>query len=276
MCSSAGEREIKKEYQLFDGFIIDIEGVLIKGETVIPGSLETIDTLNRLKKKLIYLSNISDQIREEVSEKLIKLGFLIDTNQIITSAYAAVLFLKKTYSHIKNVFLLGTNSFGHELTTNGFNIVSHHKDAQAVVVGLDFELNYLKMCEAAKAIKNGSLFIASNLAKIKLTSDSYIIGPGFTVKGLEYVTGKEAVLVGKPSRFMFSLALDEMDLAPNRVLTIGDKLGQDIYGGHAVGTDTCLVLSGATKRSESLIKSKKYKPNFIIEDISQLLELKRN
>jgi 4-nitrophenyl phosphatase len=272
MCGSA--RKIKKEYQSFEGFIIDIEGVLIKGETVIPGSLETIDILNQFKKKIIYLSNISDQTREEVSQKLIKSGFSIDTNQVITSAYAAILFLKETYSYVKNVFLLGTNSFRHELTANGFNIVSQHKDAQAVVVGLDFELNYLKICEAAKAIKNGNLFIASNLAKIKLTTDSYIIGPGFTVKGLEYVTGKEAVLVGKPSQFMFNLALNEMDLEPYNVLTIGDKLEQDIYGGHAVGTRTCLVLSGAAAGSDLLIKSKKYKPDFIIEDISQLVEIK--
>ena len=180
--------------------------------------------------------------------------------------------MQETYPYVKNVFLIGTNSFRHELTTNGFNIVSRCKDAQAVVVGLDYELNYWKICEAAKTIKNGSLFIASNLAKIKLTSDSYIIGPGFTVKGLEYVTGKDAVLVGKPSQFMFQLALNKMNLQPNKVLTIGDKLEQDIYGGHE-GTRTCLVLSGAAGQSYPLIKSKKYNPDFILEDFSQLAEI---
>ncbi|MGD2085284.1 MAG: HAD-IIA family hydrolase [Candidatus Aminicenantes bacterium] len=264
--------KIKQVYHGFSGFIIDIEGVLIKGETVIPGSPETIDTLNRLKKKLIYLSNISDQTREEVSRKLVKFGFVIDPNQIITSAYAATLFLKEAYSYVKNVFLIGTNSFRQELTANDFNIVDHHIDAQAVVVGLDFELNYLKMCEAAKAIKKGSLFVASNLAKIKLTGNSYIIGPGFTVKGLEYVTGKEAVLVGKPSQFMFKLALKKLNLEPYHVLTIGDKLEQDIYGGYSIGTRTCLVLSGAAGRSDIPGKNENYKPDFVLEEISHLLE----
>ena len=270
MCSTPGE--IKKEYQSFEGFIIDIEGVLIKGETVIPGSPETINTLNQFKKKLIYLSNISDQTREEVSQKLIKLGFSINTRQIITSAYAATLFLQETYPHVKNVFLIGSNSFRHELTASGYNIVNHHKDAQAVVVGLDFELNYLKICEAAKAIKNGSLLIASNLAKIKLTSDGHIIGPGFTVKGLEYVTGKKAVLIGKPSQFMFRLALNEMELEPGKVLTIGDKLEQDIAGGQSMGTGTCLVLSGAAGWQDRLIAREKYKVDFIIDRISRLQE----
>jgi HAD superfamily hydrolase (TIGR01450 family) len=268
MCGPAGK--IKRQYQRFEGFIIDIEGVLIKGETIIPGAAETITALKQLKKKLIYLSNISDQTQEEVCEKLKRLGFPIDPGGIITSAYATVLYLQETYPHIKNVFLVGTPSFERELTANGYRVVDQHNHAQAVLVGLDYELNYSKICEAAKAIKNGSLFIASNQAKIKLTTDSYIIGPGFTVKGLEYVTGKDAVLVGKPSKFMFHLAITKMDLPPHKVLTIGDKLEEDIHGGHAVGTSTCLVLSGAAGRSHPLIKSKKYNPDFIIENISQL------
>jgi HAD superfamily hydrolase (TIGR01450 family) len=269
MCGPTGK--IKEQYRQFEGFIIDIEGVLIKGETIIPGAAETITALNQLKKKLIYLSNISDQTREEVGEKLKKHDFPIDPGEILTSAYATVLYLQETYPHIKNVFLVGTPSFERELAANGYRVVDRHNHAQAVLVGLDYDLNYSKICEAAKAIKNGSLLIASNQAKIKLTTDSYIIGPGFTVKGLEYVTGKNAVLVGKPGKFMFHLALNKMDLPPHKVLTIGDKLEQDIYGGHTVGTGTCLVLSGAAAQSYPLIKSNNYHPDFIIEDISQLV-----
>jgi HAD superfamily hydrolase (TIGR01450 family) len=180
--------------------------------------------------------------------------------------------LKENYPVINKVFLIGTNSFKRELTNYGFAIVNDHKKTEVVVVGLDFEINYHKICEAAKAIKKGSLFVAANLAKMKLTSDSYIIGPGFTVKGLEYVTGKKAVSVGKPSQFMFSLALNEMHLEPHNVLTIGDKLEQDIAGGQSIGTGTCLVLSGVTTRQDTLIAGKKYKLDFIVESISRLLE----
>jgi HAD superfamily hydrolase (TIGR01450 family) len=270
MCGPAGE--IKKQYQPFEGFIIDIEGVLIKGEMSIPNAQKTIDTLIKSKKKLIFLSNISDLIRDEVSKKLIKLGFNIAPTQILTSAYATVLFLEENYPGKRNVFLIGTDSFKNELTDNDFNIVDNYKKADTVIVGLDYQLNYTKICDTARAIKNGSLFIASNLAKIKLTGNNYTIGPGFTVKGLEYVTGKKALLVGKPSKFMFGLALDKMGVPANKVLTIGDKLEEDIFGGNEIGTRTCLVLSGATSRSDIRLKKNAYKLDFIIETISELIE----
>jgi HAD superfamily hydrolase (TIGR01450 family) len=262
---------LKPVYREFAGFIIDIEGVLIRGETPIPGAAETIAHLNRLKKKSVYLSNISDQTRAGVARKLVKLGFAIEPRQIITAAYAAVLYLKITCPGVKNVFMIGTDSLREELTGSGFQVVSRHPDAEAVLIGLDYDLNYLKMCEAAKAIKNGSLFIASNLAKIKLTDDGYTVGPGFTVKGLEFVTGQEAVLVGKPSPFMFELALTQLELEPRQILTIGDKLEEDIKGGHLAGTSTCLVMSGDASQESLTAEGKGIEPTFVVENISRLL-----
>lgn len=262
--------KMKKEFRHFEGFIIDIEGVLIKGQTVIEPAPAVIRTLNELNKKIVYLSNISDLTRAEVSGKLNKLGLDIHQDQILTSAYATVLFLKKTCPGKKNVLLIGTDSFRNELTDGGINVVESYNDADTVVVGLDPELNYKTIGEAVKAIKNGSLFVASNLAKVKLTSDGYITGPGFVVKGLEYVTGKEAVLVGKPDKFMFGLALNKLELPPNKILTIGDKLEQDIYGGNMIGTRTCLVLSGASTESDISRQPEDRKPDYIIEDISGL------
>lgn len=264
--------KIKNAYRQFDGFIIDIEGVLIKGQTVIAPAPAAIRTLNELHKKIVYLSNISDLSRAEVSEKLNKLGLDIHQDQILTSAYATGLFLKEAYPEKKNVFLIGTDSFRDELINGGINVVECYKDADTVVVGLDPELNYNKIGDAVKAVKNGSLLVASNLAKVKLTSDGYITGPGFVVKGMEYVTGKEAVLVGKPGKFMFSLALNKLGLKPGKILTIGDKLEQDIYGGKQVGTCTCLVLSGASARSDISDDCHENKPDYIIENIAEIVE----
>jgi arabinose operon protein AraL len=264
--------EIKETFRHFEGFIIDIEGVLIKGQTVIAPAPPVIKSLNELNRKIVYLSNISDLTRAEVSEKLDRLGFDIEPDQIITSAYATALFLKEVYPDKKNVLLVGTDSFREELINGGINVVECSSDADTVVVGLDTELNYNKIGEAVKAVKNGSLLVASNLAKVKLTSDGYITGPGFVVKGLEYVTGKQAVLVGKPDKFMFGLALSKLELPPKKILTIGDKLEQDIHGGKQVGTYTCLVLSGASGRNDLSHEGEKNKPDYIIETIAEIIE----
>jgi len=98
------------------------------------------------------------------------------------------------------------------------------------------------------------------------------VGPGFTVKGLEYITGKTAELMGKPSSTIFNYCLNKLELSPERVLMVGDKLEQDIYGCNAVGTATCLVLSGASHKADLKITDKKYKPTFIIEHVGKLIE----
>lgn len=261
--------KINETFQRFDGFIIDIEGVLIRGRAVIDPAPAVIDTLNDLNKKVVYLSNISDLTRAEVSGKLNKLGIHTRPDQILTSAYATVLFLRDRHPGKKNVFLIGTGSFRDELINGGFNVVESYRGADTVVIGLDPEISYNKIGDAVKALKNGCLFVASNLAKVKLTSDGYVTGPGFVVKGLEYVTGREALLVGKPGDFMFRLALDKLGLSPHNVLTVGDKLEQDIYGGNKIGTRTCLVLSGASTARE-IPDDGDRKPDYVLEDVSGL------
>jgi HAD superfamily hydrolase (TIGR01450 family) len=263
--------KIKSEFKGFKGYIVDIEGVLIRGEISIPFAVDTINTLIELKKKLIFLSNISNLTREEVFEKLLKIGFRIKPAQILTSSFATVLFLKNLYPDKKRVLLIGSDSFKKELTSSGFEVVKNFKHAHAVVIGLDFHLNYKKICEAAKAVRNGSLFIAANIGKIKLTNEGNVIGPGFTVKGLEYITGEKALLVGKPGEFIFKLALEKLRLSPSKVLTIGDKLEQDIKGGKTVGTATCLVLSGATGARDIEIYENGSMVDYILKDICELL-----
>jgi HAD superfamily hydrolase (TIGR01450 family) len=264
--------EIKREFHPFAGFIIDIEGVLIRGDTLIPPALKAIAVLQELEKEIIFLSNISDLTRVEVAAKLHQLGFAIPPHRVMTAAYAAALFLQEKYPGKKSLLLIGTSSFQKELSDLGFIITEDSAAAEVVVVGLDYQLNYQKICEAAKAIKKGCLFVAANLAKVKLTSDGFVVGPGFTVKGLEYATNRQAQLAGKPSHFMFKQAIGQLGLPPDQVLTIGDKLEEDIFGGFSIGTSTCLVLSGATDKNEILNRCKDYRPDFILEDLSELLE----
>jgi HAD superfamily hydrolase (TIGR01450 family) len=275
MCGPAAkvrELKLRETFQGFGGFIVDIEGVLIKGERLIAGAPEALAALGEAKVEPVFLSNISDLTRQEVAARLKRLGLDIPAHQILTSAYATALFLAEKYPAVKRLLLIGSDSFGQELTARGFNLTADHEQADAVVVGLDYALNYEKICAAARAIKRGSLFIAANLAKIKLTADNYTVGPGFTAMGLTFVTGKSPEVVGKPSAFMFRLALDRLGLKPAEVLTIGDKLEQDIYGGRSMGTAACLVLSGAAARSDIAGIDRDHRPDFILDSIVDLLE----
>ena len=258
-------------YDQFDGFIVDIEGVIIRGEQTIEDAPRVVEALTR-SKRVVFLSNISDLSREDVHWKLQRLGFEIQPDHLVTATWATVQYLREKYPNRRQCYLIGTTSFKRELMQNGFEITSETEGVDFVVVGLDYELTYEKICGAARALKNGALFIATNLAKIKLTSEGYTIGPAFTVKGLEYVTGRSAEIIGKPSEPIFKSCVNKLGLAPDRILTIGDKIEQDIRGGKGIGTRTCLVLSGATTAPDLDALEAADRPDYVISTIGELLQ----
>jgi putative hydrolase of the HAD superfamily len=60
-------------------------------------------------------------------------------------------------------------------------------------------------------------------------------GPGVTV---EVVTDSGIVGVGKPDPRVFRATIDALDLAPERILHVGDSVHYDVDGGAAVGLRT--------------------------------------
>ncbi len=262
---------LNQKFAGYSGFILDIEGVLIRGDRVIEPAIAAIDTLKRWGK-VVFLSNISDLSRQEVGQKLLRMGFNIGTDEIVTANFATIQYLKKEFPNKNKCLLIGTDSFAEEMEQAGFELVDYNNNnADFVVIGLDYDLTYDKICAAAATIKNGARFIATNIAKIKLKSGGYTIGPGFTVKGLEFVTGHMAKIIGKPSPAIFQYCADKLGLPSDRILTIGDKLEQDIIGGKSIGSATCLVLSGASNRSEAENCHPERQPDFIIDHLGKLI-----
>lgn len=61
-----------------------------------------------------------------------------------------------------------------------------------------------------------------------------------------YYAGKggEVRVMGKPSTVIYQMALDEMQVAANEVVAIGDSMEHDIAGAAAMGIDSLFVAGG--------------------------------
>ena len=76
----------------------------------------------------------------------------------------------------------------------------------------------------------GAELIALEKDRYWMDRDGLSLSAGPFVSALEFATGKHAVVMGKPSRSFFELALMDMDLRPEEVAMIGDDIFTDIAG----------------------------------------------
>jgi len=67
-------------------YLIDMDGVIYRGGTLIPGALEFIESLRRLDIPFRFLTNNSQRTRRDVAARLQRLGMNVDDEHVYTCA----------------------------------------------------------------------------------------------------------------------------------------------------------------------------------------------
>ena len=91
------------------------------------------------------------------------------------------------------------------------------------------------------------------------------------VGAFEYATGRQATLVGKPSRPLFETAARSMGLALSEVAMVGDDLQTDIAGYRALGIRAFMVRTGQYRADE--VEGAEVGPDRVIDSVSALPNL---
>ena len=88
------------------------------------------------------------------------------------------------------------------------------------------------------------------------------------VAALEYATSKKSVLIGKPEKNFFNLAIEDMKLKNEEVVMIGDDIFADIEGAKNICLSTVQVKTGKfQKKDETNVH---LQPDYRINSISEL------
>ncbi|KAJ8036126.1 Haloacid dehalogenase-like hydrolase domain-containing protein 2 [Holothuria leucospilota] len=193
----------------------------------------TYSPLRASSLKIKFVTNTTKESKQSLHDRLTRIGFKIDQDEIFTSLTAA-----RNYVEKKNArpFLILS-----EDAKRDFEGISTH-DPTAVVVGLSPEsFNYETLNKAFRLILEGASFIAIHKAKYYKRPDGLALGPGPFVQGLEYATGVKAAVVGKPEEAFFHEALQSLDCKPEDALMIGDDVAGDVEGAQLAGMRGILV-----------------------------------
>lgn len=242
-------------------FVIDLDGVVYKGDKLIPGADEGLMKL-RKKGRIFFTTNNATMHREEYAEKLMRLGIPASPYEILTSGYVAAVHIK-TYYDDARVFLIGEEGLKRELEEQGVGV--GQRNCSLVLTALDRGFNYNKLARALKFIQKGAPFLATNLDNVLISESGLLPGAGAIVSALKTASKKEPILIGKPSDIMADFILTKAGVKPEEILIIGDRLDTDIAMGKNFGMKTALVLTGYTKEED--LRNSRIKPDYVLDKL---------
>ena len=231
--------------QKFYGVMFDIDGVLEFQGKAYPGAVELLDFLRKKGVKIRILSNSTLKSRKVCTVRLNRHGFRVSEEEVITASWATARYLRTLNPKSCWVMLKGKGLDEFK----EFNM--DDKAPQYIVVG-DYreEFKFENMNKALKLLLQGVNLIVMIPEKVDHSLGGVELTVGAYGKMLEDATGIKATYIGKPSIYMFDIALDSMGIDRAKVLMVGDRVSTDIIGAKQAGIPSVLVKTGEFKASD--------------------------
>ena len=245
------------------GLLIDLDGVVYVGDAAIKGAVETIKSLRQKNLTCRFLTNTTTRSLDSLHKKLTGLGLPIEKGEILSATHAGVLYLRRQGR--PSCHLLLTDDPKRDFA----EFPENNTNPDYVVVGdLAKSWNYDIMNRAFNMIINGAALLALHKGRYWQTEEGLRMDIGAFVAGLEYVSGRDAVVIGKPSPEFFRTALSDMGLSADEVVMVGDDIHNDIGGAQKAGHRAVLVRTG--KYRHDLVEQAGIEPDLIIDSIADL------
>lgn len=255
------------------GFLWDVEGVLVadKRYQAVAGAVDFAKRVRAAGCPFRLISNNTTDDLPAIVAKLQRAGFDFTPSEVHTCAAEAVRRLREL--HLHRCLVLGSPELRQILTAAGFELTDAI-DVDAVVVGMNLQMTYDDLQRACEAVLvHNAAFIALHQNRLFTDAEGRLApSVGAIVAAIEHATQATPILIGKPSREYFQLALDELGLPVQRVLMVSDDPLSDLAGAKRMGMQTAFVHSGKYADNRVLEQvAEDLRPDIIVPRISDLL-----
>lgn len=251
-----------------EGILFDLDGVLYVSQQPVAGAREALEEIRALGLKRRFITNTSTLSRRSLHRKLADLGFNIAMEEIISAPQAAIFYLRQFIEPTCHLLLAD------DVKRDFREFQQSDSHADFIVIGdIGAAWSYALMNRAFQLLIDGSKLLAIHKNRFWQTEQGLQMDIGGFVAALEYASGKQAVLIGKPAKDFFDMAINDIALPPQRVAIVGDDIDSDIGGGQAAGMSGILVKTG--KYRKQYVRASKIKPDLSIASIADLPALLR-
>ena len=251
------------------GMIIDMDGVLWRGGTILPGVPELFAHLREQEIGFVLATNNATQTPETYRERMRAAGVEVSQNEVLTSALATAAYLQDQLPAGSALYVVGDAGIRQALEKEGFRLVGRAEEAEAVVAAMSRRACWEDLAEATLALRRGVPFIGTNPDLSFPTERGQVPGAGAILAALEAGSGREPTVIGKPEPYLYRQATEVLGTEPGRTLILGDRLETDILGGIRLGARTALLLTGVT--SEEQAASAEIQADYQFQDLPELL-----
>ena len=248
--------------------LLDIDGVLHVSGDPIPGAVDAVTRLREQGHSLRFVTNNSTRPRALLAEELRLLGFDLEDDEVQTTPRAAASELAG-----KRVLALVMGAIVPDL--EGIELVGDRADA-VLLGGCDETtepnqvFSWMNLGRAFAELQMGAELFCLHKNKWWQTSRGPLLDAGAFVAGLEYATGVDATILGKPSAAYFAAALDALGAEPELTWMVTDDVEADVRGAQSFGMRTALVRTG--KFRPETLESSGLVPEIVLSSLAHFPE----
>ncbi len=246
-------------------FLLDMDGVLVRGKTPVPGAQEFITRLTEREIPFLIITNNPLYSPRDLQHRLSTQGLQVPEQRIYTAAMATARFL----AHQRpggTAFVIGEAGLTSALHEVGYIMTGVNPDY--VVLGETYAYNFEQITHAVRLVAAGARFIATNPDVSGPAEQGIVPACGATAALIERATGVAPYFIGKPNPLMMRSALNYLDVHSEDTTMVGDRMDTDIIAGIEAGMETLLVLTGITRQGD--IERFPYRPTRVLPSVAAI------
>lgn len=242
--------------------LIDFDGVIKIGKDIAPDAKDFFEFIDKNKIPACILSNSTLRTSELMKEFLRDKGLELKISAF-TAFDVTLEFIRKHYSKVK--------VYCRDYLIHHFEGLLENQNPEAVVIGdIGNRWSYDTMNEIFNYVMNGAEIIAMHKNKFWQPEGKLILDAGAFITAIEFATGKQSTVIGKPSPLYFKTAVEKLGFNFQQgFIMIGDDLENDVIAAQKIGGKGILILTGKTS-SEDI---KDEKPDFIVNSLSDAISV---
>ncbi|MGD8497173.1 MAG: TIGR01458 family HAD-type hydrolase [Gemmatimonadales bacterium] len=248
-----------------EGLLIDLDGTVYEGRSLVPGAAAAIRRLRAGGFPLLFTTNTSRKSRADIIASLGTLGLDVATDEVFSAPVAAAGWLADR--GVRRIQLLLPSSTHADFAD--FEITD--EDPEMVLVGdLGSGFTFERLNEAFRSLRGGAGLVAVHRNRYWLPESGPTLDAGPFVAALEYASRVEATLVGKPSAAFFRTAAARTGVALTRLAVVGDDVESDVIGARAAGLVSVQVRTGKFDESLHADLLPQERPHVVIDSLAEL------
>lgn len=230
------------------GYLIDLDGTLIAGRTVLPDALWLLE---EVRERFAVVSNNAEHTPKQLARALRILGLPIEEEHLILAGTTAIDVIAAEFPKA-SLLLLGSAALIGYARSKGLRIEG--KSSDLVLVTRDRHFTYAKLAAAAEAIASGArLFIAAPDGSHPGANGKPVPETGALAAAILAATGlSDYTVIGKPEKLLFERGCHRLNVRPCDAVMIGDNPETDGLGARRLGMGFLQAERGLIRRSRLL------------------------